>query len=125
MLSVVLFLILIGLPLFILKLYPLSRKATKSEGYYVDPKTGRLLKFPKLNDKPTVKLSIIIPAYNEEKRLPLMMKETMAYIDKRSQHDETFSFEIIIVDDGSKDNTTKVFVNNKGRYRNIKKSSKY
>jgi len=45
-------------------------------------------------------LSIIIPAYNEAKRLP----QTLVDIDYRLQ-DVDFSYEIIVVDDGSKDAT--------------------
>jgi glycosyltransferase involved in cell wall biosynthesis len=41
-----------------------------------------------------MKTSLIIPAYNEEKGLPLVVKEYLAWVD-----------EIIIVDDGSTDGT--------------------
>ena len=47
-------------------------------------------------------LSIIIPAYNEEKRLP----QTLVDIDHRLESVD-FSYEIIVVDDGSKDETVK------------------
>lgn len=48
-------------------------------------------------------LSVIIPAYNEAKRLPLALID----IDKHlSQAD--FSYEIIVVNDGSKDATTEI-----------------
>ena len=48
-------------------------------------------------------LSIIIPAYNEAKRLP----QTLVDIDYRLQ-DADFSYEIIVVDDGSKDATVEI-----------------
>jgi len=48
-------------------------------------------------------LSIIIPAYNEEKRLPL----TLLDMDKNLEKAE-FSYEIIVVDDGSKDATVEI-----------------
>ena len=48
-------------------------------------------------------LSIIIPAYNETKRLPL----TLMDIEKRLS-DFDFSYEILVVDDGSKDATEEV-----------------
>ncbi|MBE7444134.1 MAG: glycosyltransferase [Planctomycetia bacterium] len=44
-------------------------------------------------------LSIVIPAYNEEKRLQTMRK-ICTYLSNQK-----FSYEIIIVDDGSLDNT--------------------
>jgi len=48
-------------------------------------------------------LSVVIPAYNEENRIP----ETLCLID-RYLKDKGFSYEIIVVDDGSKDNTVEV-----------------
>lgn len=48
-------------------------------------------------------LSVIIPAYNESKRLPL----TLIDIDRHLSSAD-FSYEIIVVNDGSKDNTAGV-----------------
>ena len=48
-------------------------------------------------------LSIVIPAYNEEVRLPHTLERVEAYL---SQQD--YPSEIIVVDDGSTDNTVKV-----------------
>jgi len=48
-------------------------------------------------------LSVLIPAYNEAKRLPL----TLIDIDKHLSKEE-FSYEIIVVNDGSKDNTAEI-----------------
>lgn len=48
-------------------------------------------------------LSIVIPAYNEEKRLGASLKRMLAYFDAQK-----YSYEILIVDDGSKDGTAKV-----------------
>ena len=45
-------------------------------------------------------LSVIIPAYNEEKRLPKTLAETDKYLRRQS-----FDSEIIVVDGGSKDKT--------------------
>ncbi len=44
--------------------------------------------------------SIVIPAYNEEKRLPGFLKDVQEYMDSKKE-----KFEVIIVDDGSKDAT--------------------
>lgn len=49
------------------------------------------------------KLSVIIPAYNEEGRIAKTLKYTIDYLDR-----QTYSWEIIVVDDGSKDNTSQV-----------------
>jgi dolichyl-phosphate beta-glucosyltransferase len=50
------------------------------------------------------KISIVIPAYNEEKRIPKSLEEIKRYIDSHLE----FEFEVIVVDDGSKDNTINV-----------------
>jgi dolichyl-phosphate beta-glucosyltransferase len=48
-------------------------------------------------------LSVIIPAYNEEKRLP----RTLAEIDKYLRQQD-YDYEILVVNDGSKDKTVEV-----------------
>lgn len=45
-------------------------------------------------------ISIVIPAYNEEARLPQRLDEIIPYLEK-----DNYDYEIIIVDDGSKDKT--------------------
>jgi dolichyl-phosphate beta-glucosyltransferase len=45
-------------------------------------------------------LSIIIPAFNEEQRLPVYLDKILAYLEQK-----TFPCEIIVVDDGSTDST--------------------
>ncbi len=48
-------------------------------------------------------LSVIIPAYNEERRLPKTLEEIDKYLSKQS-----YDYEIIVVSDGSKDKTAEV-----------------
>ena len=57
---------------------------------------------------PTKTLSIVVPAYNESERLPIMMKETLDFLKEKAHKDSTFSYEILIVDDGSQDSTVRV-----------------
>jgi dolichyl-phosphate beta-glucosyltransferase len=45
-------------------------------------------------------LSVVIPAYNEEKRLPNTLKDVIGYLEKQD-----YSWEIAVSDDGSKDKT--------------------
>lgn len=55
------------------------------------------------NNKPTLArpyLSLVIPAYNEEKRLPATLAAIVDYLALRD-----FSYELIVVDDGSSDGT--------------------
>jgi dolichyl-phosphate beta-glucosyltransferase len=46
---------------------------------------------------------VVIPAYNEEKRLPVYLSEILSYLEKTGT-----AYEIIVVDDGSTDDTTGV-----------------
>lgn len=53
--------------------------------------------------KPTPYLSVVIPAYNEEKRIGKTIEKTLEYLQNQE-----YSYELIIVDDGSCDNTSGV-----------------
>lgn len=48
-------------------------------------------------------LSVIIPAYNEEKRLGSSLEKIFAYLANQD-----YSYEVIVVDDGSRDTTSEV-----------------
>lgn len=50
-----------------------------------------------------VYLSIVVPAFNEEQRLPATLQRMAEYLATRD-----FSFELIVVDDGSRDQTRQV-----------------
>lgn len=52
-------------------------------------------------NKPLV--SVVIPAYNEERRLPHTLQRVDAYLKA-----QTYASEIVVVDDGSTDETTRV-----------------
>ncbi|XP_065669959.1 dolichyl-phosphate beta-glucosyltransferase isoform X2 [Hydra vulgaris] len=88
----------------------------ESEQTFVDPKKKDLEEFPFNQQLGTVSISVIIPAYNEESRLPIMLDAALEYLSKRQNTDSLFSFEIIIVDDGSKDNTTQVALQYVNKY---------
>lgn len=47
-----------------------------------------------------IDLSIVVPAYNEEARLPATLARIAEYLA-----DQAYSYELIVVDDGSRDNT--------------------
>lgn len=54
---------------------------------------------------PECRLSVVVPAYNEEHRLPQMLDEALTYLEARAASEHGFSYEVIVVDDGSKDAT--------------------
>ncbi|XP_076026727.1 dolichyl-phosphate beta-glucosyltransferase [Genypterus blacodes] len=69
---------------------------------------GEKQPFPSLQDPQSRELSVVVPAYNEELRMPVMMDEAMEYLEKRQRQQPSFTYEVIVVDDGSKDKTTEV-----------------
>mmetsp|Transcript_72704 Transcript_72704/g.168475 ORF Transcript_72704/g.168475 Transcript_72704/m.168475 type:complete len:319 (-) Transcript_72704:94-1050(-) len=55
---------------------------------------------------PELALSVVVPAFNEEHRLPQMLEETLTYLESRAAGGPlSFSYEVIVVDDGSTDGT--------------------
>lgn len=59
--------------------------------------------FPSIDTLPSIDLTIVVPAYNESERLPVFLDVLFPFMSKVS-----FTYEIIVVDDGSKDNTVDV-----------------
>ena len=62
-----------------------------------------------------MKYSIVIPAYNEEERLPSTLEDTLAFLDQKG-----VEYEVIVVDDGSSDGTAELvqkFAKNSPRVR--------
>lgn len=88
-----------------------------TERYYLDPLTNEQHPLPQIGTllmsknsvtyadllPATLYLSVIVPAYNEEKRLPTMMREALDHLEGRK-----IKYELIVVDDASTDSTTDV-----------------
>ncbi|XP_055341410.1 dolichyl-phosphate beta-glucosyltransferase-like [Paramacrobiotus metropolitanus] len=99
-----------GLLFYFKKRTPSAKAYTEryqSECFYFDPTTKRNLEFPSLLDPPSVQLTVVIPAYKETSRLPSMLDECLEFLEHR-RTDAQFTYEIIVVDDGSGDETSKV-----------------
>ncbi len=54
-------------------------------------------------NSPTLDLSVVIPAYNEERRLPRTLDSIFAYLQARP-----YRAEVLVVDDGSSDRTAEI-----------------
>nr|XP_055173334.1 dolichyl-phosphate beta-glucosyltransferase isoform X3 [Nyctereutes procyonoides] len=85
----------------------------EEEKFFLNAK-GQKETLPSVWDSPTKQLSVVVPSYNEEKRLPVMMDEALGYLEKRQKQDPTFTYEVIVVDDGSKDQTSKGIFSSRG-----------
>ncbi|KAL3655870.1 hypothetical protein CASFOL_000266 [Castilleja foliolosa] len=72
---------------------------------FEDPNSFNPVKCSHIRDPAEKYISLIIPAYNEEHRLPGALDETLNYLKERSVSDKSFTYEVVIVDDGSSDGT--------------------
>lgn len=102
-----------------------------SESTYRVPSSNEPLPLPSLLTTPaTVELSVIVPAYNERARLGIMLRDAVRYLEELPLSErgaeevvagrsgagrrelprgvERGSYEVLVVDDGSKDGTTQV-----------------
>jgi dolichyl-phosphate beta-glucosyltransferase len=61
------------------------------------------------------KLTLIIPAYNEERVIKNSLKETISYLSKKK-----YQWEVIVVDDGSTDETASLVADFASRNKKIK-----
>uniref|UniRef100_A0A8R7UN44 Glycosyltransferase 2-like domain-containing protein n=1 Tax=Triticum urartu TaxID=4572 RepID=A0A8R7UN44_TRIUA len=79
-----------------------------SDAFFEDPGSLKKVPCPSIFDPAEKYISLIVPAYNEECRLPEALTETLNYLKQRSSADKSFTYEVLIVDDGSTDRTSKV-----------------
>jgi len=66
-------------------------------------------------NSPPLDLSIVIPAFNEERRLPKAIEQIGSYLSAR-----TLGAEIIVVDDGSSDATPKLIESYGGKFPGLR-----
>ena len=81
--------------------FPKIETFDQEKSFKTSKDNGELKDFPSLDDPASIDLSVIVPAYNEQLRLPKMLDECLTFLNKRNS-----TYEVIIVDDGSKDRTT-------------------
>ena len=60
-------------------------------------------------------LSIVVPAYNEERRLPASLARILCYLDEKP-----YEGEVIVVDDGSEDRTVEIIRGLLPRHANLR-----
>ncbi|KAL5707178.1 dolichyl-phosphate beta-glucosyltransferase [Ranunculus cassubicifolius] len=82
--------------------------AYETPPYFEDPASFKQVPCPSIFDSAEKTISLIIPAFNEEHRLPGALVEIMNYLQQRQGKDKQFTFEVLIIDDGSADRTSKV-----------------
>jgi glycosyltransferase involved in cell wall biosynthesis len=68
-----------------------------------------------MNFEPTLDLSLVIPLFNEEESLPELEAWIRQVVEK-----EGYSYEILLVDDGSRDNSWKVIQELKAKNPNVR-----
>ncbi|KAG9445129.1 hypothetical protein H6P81_016469 [Aristolochia fimbriata] len=75
---------------------------------FEDPNSLKRVACTSINDPAEKYISLIIPAFNEEHRLPGAFTEAITYLQQRAAADKSFTYEVVIVDDGSTDGTHKI-----------------
>ncbi|XP_021618920.1 dolichyl-phosphate beta-glucosyltransferase isoform X2 [Manihot esculenta] len=83
-------------------------KHVNAPAIFEDPNSLKQVPCPHVNDPAEKYISLIVPAFNEEHRLPAALDETMNYLQQRAAKDKSFTYEVVIVDDGSSDATKRV-----------------
>jgi dolichyl-phosphate beta-glucosyltransferase len=78
------------------------------ENTYLDPQRNTRIQFPFINQPAEIELSVIIPAFNEEERLESTLIDIIDFLKQLQKNDSQFRWEIIVVDDGSADSTSKL-----------------
>lgn len=63
-----------------------------------------------MNGDPMKTVSLIIPAYNEEEAIPYFLERIAPLLDA-----EPYAFEMIFIDDGSKDRTLEILLEAVGK----------
>ncbi|XP_057436474.1 uncharacterized protein LOC130728915 isoform X1 [Lotus japonicus] len=85
-----------------------NHEHVEAPAIFEDPNSLKQVPCPHIVDPASKYISLIVPAFNEEHRLPGALEETMNYLQQRALKDPSFSYEVVIIDDGSADSTKRV-----------------
>lgn len=89
--------------------------------YFIEPSiNNENMRYGTVFDKPEVYVSFVVPAYNEESRIIKMLEETLQYLRTRRSNNDRFTYEVLIVDDGSKDSTASIVLDYASKYSEIR-----
>ncbi|KAL0540917.1 hypothetical protein IC582_020942 [Cucumis melo] len=88
-----------------------NREHVEAPAIFEDPNSLKRVPCPSIFDPAEKYMSLIVPAFNEEYRLHGALEETINYLQQRAAKDKSFSYEVIIIDDGSADGTKGIAFN--------------
>ncbi|KDQ26520.1 glycosyltransferase family 2 protein [Pleurotus ostreatus PC15] len=91
----------------------ITRPSEKNYRSRLSPK--KPIPLPSLSGQSEVDLTVVIPAYNETSRLPSMLSTTIDHLTSVSAESKR-TYEILVVDDGSSDDTTALSLTLAGQY---------
>lgn len=83
-------------------------RTSGAQAYFEDPSSLLKVPFPSIFAPAELYLTLVVPAFDEEARLGVTLDETLRYLQDRADLDGAFTYEVIVVDDGSRDATARV-----------------
>lgn len=70
-----------------------------------DPYSAKRIPAPSIHSEPSKSLTVVFPAFNEGARMEPAIEEALEHLAVQRKATPGFSYEVILVDDGSKDDT--------------------
>lgn len=76
-----------------------------SAASFEDPHSATRLPVPSIHSDASKVLTVVFPAYNESARMGAAIDEAIEFLTVKRKRDRNFTYELIVVDDGSTDDT--------------------